>query len=219
MEKPEKNKEYKEGEPKLEIVFGLEEEIQRVDETIKNLPWFEEHGYAKWLKLPQHLSQSSSPEDISNSVSTEFNASVYKEYVDSIETEFPEIEKKLDALKTLVNFDLRDRYTIKLTRYGTGGSYNVIKSLVILNIQRKSKAELLGTIIHEITHIGIEDLIQKYNVKQWQKERIIDLITERLFPGLHKNQDYQADVSSVETIFNNFYPDMDAIIKNVGETK
>ena len=95
----------------------------------------------------------------------------------------------------------------------------MIKSLVILNIQRKSKAELLGTIIHEITHIGIEDLIQKYNVKQWQKERIIDLITERLFPGLHKNQDYQADVSSVETIFNNFYPDMDAIIKNVGETK
>lgn len=208
--------ENKESEPKLEILFSKDFEVNRVNKTIKDYPWLKEHGYTKWLKLPTDISETSNVEDVSAAVSLEFDNEFYKKYADYIEKELPNIEKKLEILKSIKSFDLKDSYIIRLTKYGTGGSYHYDskKGEVILNVNTD---ELIGSIVHEIIHIGIEELIKKYNVKHWHKERIVGLISEKLFPGLKKLRKTKESVSNIDAVFDYFFPDVEAIIKSIGE--
>lgn len=207
-----------ENEPKLKVVFDLDSEVERVSYTIKKIPWFKENGYYSHLKLPKNISETSSDENISAAISSEFDPNLYKEYADYIETDFPNIEKQLEIFEQLKSFDLKDQYTIQLTRYGTGGSYDTQKGVIQININSYPKERMLEIIIHEITHIGVEELIKKYNVKHWHKEKIVDLIDGKLFPDLNNPQRYKMDVSFVEDIFNKYFPDLETIIKMVGET-
>lgn len=216
----EKNKiENFENEPVLEIIFSLENEIQRVQETIKTLPWFREYGYEKNLRLPKGIFETSTLEDILVAVPEEFDTSLFKEYSDYIEAEFPEILKRIETLKELRPFQSKDHYIIKLTIYGTGGSYNAGSGEIIINIGAHSKEKIPGIIIHEITHVGIEQLIRKYGIKQWDKERIVDLIDRKLFPGLNRPQQYKDEVYFIDEIFSKYFPDLEEIIKEVGEAR
>jgi hypothetical protein len=74
----------------------------------------------------------------------------------------------------------------------------------------------MGVILHEIIHIGIEDLIQKYNIKQSQKERIVDMITEKCFPGLIEAQKRFKD-TSIDKIVDDDFPDMKAVIEKISK--
>lgn len=208
-----------EKEFELKIVFSLEDEIKRLEDTIKRIPWYKANGYFERLKIPQNISEESNKNDIETSIKNEYNEDFYREFVDYIESRFNEIKEKLQILRELKSFSIKNLYTIKLTKYGTGGSYKYEgeKAEIIINIQSKNKEKLLGTIAHEVTHIGIEDLIKKYNIKQWDKERIVDLTLERLFPGFKTPQKTHGDVSRVDNAFNNFFPDMEAVIKDIEE--
>lgn len=207
-------------EPVFEIVFSLENEIERVQSTIKTLPWFREYGYEKNLRLPKGIFETSSLEDISAAIPGEFDLDLYKEYADYVETEFSEIEKRVEALKELGSFKSKDHYVIKFTIYGTGGSYNSESGEIIINIKAYPKEKIPGIIIHEITHVGIEQLIRKYSIKQWDKERVVDLIDEKLFPGLNKPQPYKMEeVKYIDGIFEKYFPDLEEVIKAVGEAR
>jgi hypothetical protein len=205
-----------EQEPRFEIVFGLEQEIQRLSHTIGRIPWYKEHGYFEYLAIPKEISESSSIEDISSYISTEFNEELYKEYFDFVSSKLPDIENKLEVLKNLGSFIVKDHYTIKFTKYGTGGSYESSNSIIIVNIEKRSREKIMGVILHEIIHIGIEDLIQKYQVKQSQKERIVDMITEKCFPGLIEAQKRFKD-TSIDKIVDDDFPDMKAVIEKISK--
>ena len=128
-----------EQESRFEIVFGPEQEIKRLLNTIDRIPWYKEHGYFEYLAIPKEISESSSIEDISSYISTEFNEELYKEYFDFVSSRLPDIENKLEVLKNLGSFIVKDHYTIKFTKYGTGGSYDSASGIIIVNINTRSK--------------------------------------------------------------------------------
>ena len=57
-----------------------------------------------------------------------------------------------------------------------------------------SFAELdpVGTVLHEIVHIGIEEsIIQKYALNHWEKERLVDLICQQYLQNFLPNYQLQ----------------------------
>jgi hypothetical protein len=116
----------------------------------------------------------------------------------------------------MTSFNLKDQYTIVLTKYGSGGSYNSQTGEVIVNIKDREKDLIMGTILHEIVHIGIEHLIESYHITHWRKERLVDLIMEKCFPDLKKTQYIKEDVSTVDRAFKKNFPDMESIAREVG---
>ncbi len=65
-----------------------------------------------------------------------------------------------------------DNLIIKLTRYGTSGSYQ-LPNFIVYNIH---DARGIKTIYHEIAHLVFESEFVQYAVSHWQRERIIDLL-------------------------------------------
>ncbi|MCL2673640.1 MAG: hypothetical protein FWF01_04585 [Alphaproteobacteria bacterium] len=64
-----------------------------------------------------------------------------------------------------------------LTAYGAGGSYNHEKSRIILRVSELSAEYAVGILQHEFIHLLIEEpIVQKYNIPQDLKERIVDII-------------------------------------------
>lgn len=123
------------------------------------------------------------------------------------------VELKKTSLQSM------DIYTIYLTKYGVGGSYNYPDS-VIVNIESMYYKGLVSTVFHEIVHLMIHPWISEYNVSHWQKERIVDLSTTKFAPQIHMNptKPIPADITEpVDKIFNEHYPDIELIIKNVGQ--
>ena len=98
---------------------------------------------------------------------------------------FPVFEK----YKELWNFYIPENYTVTLTLYGMGGSYEYRKGngKVILFTKEDGtfgRESPLATIIHEMVHIGIEqNIILKYDLPQPVKERIVDKFMEFHFKG------------------------------------
>lgn len=206
--------ENKEGVVKLEVAYGLEKDTARVKNTIKRLPWYKEQGYdvASIIKrFPAGILESSIEEEVDTAVGAEYSAVEYEKFKEFIEEKWEEFALKLDVLKTASSLELRDSYTIVLTKYGMGGSYNAEKGEAIINLSSGSKERLIGIIFHEIVHMTIEHLIQKYQIKHWQKERLVNLMMGRYFPELENRQSMKEDVTAVDEAFNKFFPDFEAI--------
>ncbi|MHB0977870.1 MAG: hypothetical protein ACYC1K_00450 [Minisyncoccota bacterium] len=199
--------------PKLEVVFGIDREIERINSTIAKLPWYREQGYSNvHTNLPKQLSESSGVEDVTNTVSAEFSDEKYNDFSNYIKEEWEAVSKELEKLREIYGFKLLDNYTLTLTKYGSGGSYNSNHGEVIVNIEFRTREKIIGIIIHEIVHIGIQHLIEKYAVKHWYKERLVDLLVDKLFPDLKRMQKINEDTTDVDEAFNKFFPDLEKII-------
>ena len=212
---PEGNQfENKESIVNLNVVYGLDQEIERVRNTLKRLPWYKQQGYR--VGLPQNVSEQSSPEEIANGISSEYSEAEYEDFTQWIKEQWPQIPAGFEELKKIPSFHLRNAYTVFLTKYGSGGSYDAQSGKVIVNIETRGKEKMIGTIIHEIIHTGIEHLIVSYGVKHWYKERLVDLIGEKYFPGLRKLQRIKEDTTIVDEVFKKHFPDIEAIAREIG---
>lgn len=214
------NFEKRENHIKFSVIFNLDKEIKRITSTIEKLPWYQDLGYGEsHYFLPEQVDEQSSSEKIKNVVSAEFfeNEEKYKDLTSYIEEKWLVIADGLEKLKEISSFHLFERYVIILTRYGSGGSYDSKNGEVIANIEFLSKDKIMGTIAHEIIHIGIQHLIEKYNIKHWYKERLADLIGARYFLDLRKKQNIKEDINIVDITFDKLFPDIEAVTCQIGE--
>jgi hypothetical protein len=107
-----------------------------------------------------------------------------------------------------------------LTKYGTGGSYSKQagkRDTLFVNFFGRPIERILGVIAHEIIHLLIDQLVLKYKLGHWQKERIVDLVLEKTCPKINKIQELPADTKKLDTAFKKFFPDIEGIIKTVGK--
>ncbi|MFH1295185.1 MAG: hypothetical protein ABIH84_01230, partial [bacterium] len=112
---------------------------------------------------------------------------VLKKNADIIRSVFPTFLK----LQEVWGFKVFPTYTVKLTKYGPGGSYNSDTGEIIMLTTVDGDFKQLypvDTVIHESVHIGIEDIIvKKYHLSHTEKERLVDLMCRDLFQDTLKD--------------------------------
>lgn len=178
-----------------------EDECKYIWNNIIDIPFFDSNGYS--ISLPNTSLISQFVERSRNKSLSGFDESVLyeniKDSVFDIRDYLNGYAKIVDGLPIIENaisqiasepwywhFQRFPKYSIKLTLYGPGGSYNPEKGEIILLTDTtgnfKGNKSPVNTIIHEIIHIGIESsIINKYDLSHCIKERIVDRFIQVYF--------------------------------------
>ncbi len=185
----------KDTPPKIVIrASTLYEELSYLKFVLKNKEFFENNGYDavypnnNLLQNPEIIKEENRMFDIFKN--DEYDQDYYKNGINVLISNKKKLENLILKLKEICkNWDFRifPEYQILLTRYGPGGSYSYNDhegKIIMLTtkegfFKRKNPVE---TVIHEITHIGIEEsIVEKYKLNHWEKERLVDLIVKIIF--------------------------------------
>lgn len=162
----------------------LDEEANRIWIYINKIKWYEEKGYN--IEFPKHkiireLLKKSRKNELNNDDNKNFldifkneiyDKSLYQKSLEKVKKSENKIIKaliKFKYYKEKWDFKIFDTYTVRLTFYGTGGSYGYNTGEVILwtdsNGSFKRDIDPSHVIIHEMVHIGIEEnIVKKYNL-------------------------------------------------------
>lgn len=202
---------------KITIKFSPEYEVERVKGTLRRLRWFKDNGYN--VKFPEsivaNLGIDISEDQIKTAVGVEYNEDDFKIKEAYLSENWNKVVDGVSAELAKTSLIPRDTYTIYLTKYGVGGSYHYPDSIIV-NVGFWGQG-LLRTVFHEIVHLMIHPWIIEYKVSHWQKERIVDLIMLKFTCLLSKTQQIPVEITEpVDQIFNEHYPNIELIIKNVG---
>ena len=146
---------------KIEFEFGLNLEIQRVQNTLNDLNWLNENKYRYSLPVFKNGGDGVSDEEIQNSVRDEYSVAEFEIAEEAVRSAWNERWTKIEKIQnTMIGADKLDHIKIIFTKYGTGGSYQ-IPDKIIINLQDKIPEYLIKTVIHECIHLMIENLIKK----------------------------------------------------------
>lgn len=205
---------------KLNIKYSVDFEVDMVFNTLQKIEWYKEKGYK--LTLPFGIftegTETLNKESIKEAVTKEYNEEYYKEISEDILDKWQEIgEDFLDKFSD-ISIKPLEEYVVFITKYGVGGSYN-LPGKIIINVGLMNNKRHIEVIIHEIIHLMIEHLIQKYKISHWTKERIVDLIFSKILPSLAKEQNLSGriDIKEIDGIFNKYFPDIESTIRTIGE--
>ncbi|MEE9364594.1 MAG: hypothetical protein V3U92_18495 [Cellulophaga sp.] len=182
-----------EGKSQSRIVINIptaDTEAEYIWRTIQDIKFFEENNYQ--ISLPkglfiQKLKGKAKLENLINEdyeqlkefvKDSVYNKADYQKGNEKIEKELVLINK-INQSRYNWNFKEFKTYQVNLTLYGAGGSYNLDQGSILIFTttkgQFKNYDNPANTIIHEITHIGIEEaIITKNKVPHKLKERIVD---------------------------------------------
>lgn len=187
----------------LNINFSREFEQWRIKTCLAKLDWFKAEGYK--VNLPEE------------GQAEEYDETDFQAYADLITGDWSKYSDQLSqGLTNLEGAEIQEAYKVNLTKYGVGGSYSYPNE-VIINIAQKGRERAVLTLIHEITHLSIHKLIKKYEIEHWQKERLVDLITMKIFPELFKLQRDPGNAGLIGRYFDQYYPDIEKVITLIGK--
>jgi hypothetical protein len=203
---------------KLDIQYSFEYEKERIKYTLGKAVWFIENGYSKSIKLPagkklDEINISTSTDYLFDKLE-EYNSSDYEKMKSNLNEQWSSFVVKLEKYFEETLLKQEDSYIVQLTKYGVGGSYN-LPNTVILNFQNRTETALFRTIVHETIHLSIQSFVDKYKVDHWVKERIVDLIFQKLDPELNMMQKLSIDTQLIDQSFEKHYPNIEAVIKNI----
>lgn len=223
----------------IEIVpVTIQQETTSIWRTIQDIDFFEKHGYS--IHLPKDkLIDSLIIKSKNGTFGNEDFGSIYhlletkifnsKDYVQA----FQKVTEQRKLLHTFIKkievqkrdwdwkFQTFDTYKIMFTLYGTGGSYDPDEGTVTLLTTPEGHfmkyQNPTYTIIHEITHIGMEySIVQKHQLSHGNKERIVDTFVYSMFkeflPGYQiqnmgdsKIDTYLRDIKSLDASLSIFF--------------
>lgn len=199
-----------------------EEEATTMLNYLRSIKWFDDNGYnitlpatplveaAKTkLRAGNSLSSSDETELLEHFQNDIYDPREYQRSYTTINNLLRTADKQamvFDRYEEAWGFFIPANYTINLTLYGPGGSYSSNGMLIKINKDDTwsgwDNGKPLAIILHESIHIGIEHIIQKNNISQAVKERIIDNIMIRQFGNLFPNYQLQnMGYSAIDVIF------------------
>ena len=214
---------------KLNFVYSEKEDVERILYTISRWSFYQQYYNIDWIKLPEKLNKTKIKEysecEIMDSVKDEYlnkSIEIYNQVEKEILDGWQKVSEKIEEVFIKIRIKFPRELEIQLTCYGIGGSYRLPNKIVL----GAKKPHPLATIVHELIHLTIEDLIQKNKVDQPEKERIVDLFMSKYFSALFpervlpkwSQQVYQKiDCKEIDKIFEKFEPDMLTVIEKVSE--
>lgn len=191
---------------RIEIVQpSIDQETTSIWRTINDISFFEKQGYK--INLPKEplidsLIVKSKKGTFGNGdfpaiyalVETKiFDPKNYKQAIQKVKNQIDLMNKlvnEIDSKKSLWDwkFKMFDKYQLVFTLYGTGGSYDPDEGIITLLTNKEGDfmnyTNPANTIIHEITHMGMEySIVQKFNLPHGLKERIVDTFVYLMFKG------------------------------------
>jgi len=201
---------------KIKFKYSLDLEVQRLVYTLKKINWYIINGYK--VNLPSKLEgayiKTADKKYIRNLLQKEYRPNDYRSIAFGAKKGWGKISDILTIQFQKIGLNFAEEYIIFLTKYGVGGSYELPNKIVI-NFYNKKIPDILKTIIHEIIHLSIENIISKFNISHWEKERLVDLIFLKMFPRASKIQRLPIKTKKIDRIFNSFYPDIKKIVSNL----
>lgn len=112
------------------------------------------------------------------SIEEEYDKKLLEEAKKKIEQEWKQKENNFfRKIELFFNIKIKKPFIVKISNYGTLGSYNNLERKVTINKNHKNK-DIVETIKHEIIHIIIEPYIQKLKIDHSRKEYIVNSIYE-----------------------------------------
>lgn len=200
----------------IKIKYSISFETQRVFDVAKKIDWFKRMSYE--VDLPKDLkienTKKITKKIIIDAIINEYNSIDYEKAVKIIKQNWDKISSELAKNFLSIKLKPKSSYNIFLTKYGTGGSYN-LPNYIIVNFRKRTADDLVRIIIHEIIHLMIEPSVKKNKVQHWQKERLVDLIFSKIMPSVAKMQKLPKEVQKIDLIFNKFFPDIEKFFKHI----
>ena len=201
---------------KLSFEFSKELEVKRMLYTIGRLDWYLSNKYSlDWMSFPRSIDSSKltnvSKEKIVQAIEEEYDANKYASAEKSLTQLFNPYGFRLKKFIESLGLPVIHSIVVSLTFYGMGGSYHT-PNKVVCNISKYSGAELLGNLLHEILHLHIQHLIDKYKIDQWKKETLVNLLFETAFPDIRKENKVPIDTKNVEMIYKENFPNIEKIV-------
>jgi hypothetical protein len=189
---------------RIEIIpVTINQEATSIWRTINDIVFFEKQGYSinlpKDEKIDSLIIKSKKGAFGNEDFSTIYNLLETKIFnKEHYEKAANKVNKQSDLINSLINnidskkeewdwqFNTFNKYKVILTLYGTGGSYDPDNGTITLLTNDKggfmNYENPANTIIHEITHMGMEySIIQKYKLSHGNKERIVDTFVYLMF--------------------------------------
>jgi len=206
---------------KLKIKYSVDFEVQRVFDMIKRMEWFNKMGYK--ISLPERIKLMNldkivklTKKDIKKIILEKYKLQNYQKTESIIKKTWNNISAELSKKLSIINLKYKSSYILILTKYGTGGSYN-LPNKIILNFNKKTPDRIIKIIIHEIIHLSIQSLIEEFKINHWIKERIVDLIMLKTMPELAKMQNIPQNVEKIDKLFKSFFPDVEKVIREYSQ--
>jgi hypothetical protein len=115
---------------------------------------------------------------------------------------------RLKELEKNWGFKLFDKYKIILNIWGTGGAYDYESGIIMTRVDENgipnaSEDPFNYTIVHEIVHMGIEEIIvKKYDLRYWEKEILVDMIAKIYLGDLMPKYNIQGRNKIMEKFVN-----------------
>ena len=181
-----------------------EEEFRQIKQTIHKKDFFKQHGYSFVLPETPTLREPIPPELENQALKvfmqSEYDTEFYAAGLAALETQKAPMDEAVQKFTKWHNdwgFHIPETYTVRLTRYGSGGNFNSNTGNIVMLTTRegtfKKGANPANTIIHEATHIGLEkDFVRKHELTHDQKERLVDLVVAHHFKDLLPNYKLQS---------------------------
>lgn len=205
---------------KLNIIYNKEFDVQQVNFFIKKIDWFIKNNYNyKNFSFPKSLDKEKlkdySEKEINDAVISEYSEDLYNENKKILLDNWEKVSCEIESVFLKSSLSIQDEYKIYLTKYGIG-CYD-LPNTVVVNVISSSKTKILQLIIHEMIHLAIEEDILKYEAGQAQKERIVDLFFIKNFPRrvFTQNAYMSIDTEKIDQTFDDKYPDMKEVIKDI----
>ena len=201
----------------LNFKYSPELEVERIKFTLKKYSWYKENIYK--IDLPETIKnrvekgEKLTDEEILDAVNSEFDENDYKARIEKIKLEWNKIQDQFIKNLTTLGGHVFDKYDLKFTKYGSGGSYTM-PNIIVININSDLKI-----IAHEMIHLSIERLILDNKISHWVKERLVDLAVSKFLPERARFQRDPENKDEIEQIFNSHFPDMSKIIQEVSKLK
>lgn len=207
--------------PRIKIVQPtIQQEASSIWRTINDITFFEKQGYN--IRLPKNsLIDSLIVKSKNGTFGNEDFSAIYTlvetEVFDqkNYELAIQKVNNEIDLMNNLIHqisdqkrnweweFKMFDKYKVAFTLFGTGGSYDPDQGIITLLTNKEGKfmkyKNPAYTIIHEITHMGMEySIVRKYNLPHGLKERIIDTFVYLMFQ--EKLPEYEIQTMGDENI-------------------
>lgn len=202
---------------KISIFYSKENEINNVNEIFRDKDWYLKHNYRVFL--PGDLTLENPRPDqteIKQLIDADYKESDYQLVAEFLKSQEIWLSSIIQPALKKINRVALDSYEVYLTKYGVGGGYE-LPNKIGLDI-KKNFGDLIKTLVHEIIHLSIEEEILKNKVEHFNKERVVVLLMQKLFPEINKepkNMPVEAK-DIVDPVFEKFFPNVDKIIYNVG---